>query len=197
VSASLPAAGTTVSVQSGGQVVRATPPLADGSGMFVLHPVPVGSYDLVVTAAGRVTAVVTGVPSKADASTVTNSIAYPISPPASTRLAVGGQVSFGLSTVDTGGVVGALQTIGLRPTFEVASDNARADDGLYGMLLPTGAPVVAPYVEGAVKLDFVPVLASAGRYRLSASVTRSPEVMTADIVLDTDPVIRDFHFVAP
>ena len=192
---SLPIAGTTVSVQSDGQTMCATSPLADGK--FVLDLVPVGTYDLVVTSGGRVTAVVTGVPSKAASSTTTNSIAYPIDPPASTRLAVAGQVTFGLSAVDTGGVVRALQTLGPGPTVEVASDNARADDGVYGMLLPTNAPIVAPYVEGAVKLDFVPALASAGHYRLSATVARSAEVKTAGVVLDQDPVVQDFHFVLP
>jgi hypothetical protein len=195
---SMPIFGTTVSVQSGGEIKRSTTPPDDGSGKFVLYPVPVGTYDLVVTSAGRVTAVVTGVPSKADSSTTTNSVAYPIDPPGSTRLAVGGHVTFGLSAVDTGGFVRALQTIGLvGPTFEVARDNARADDGVYGMLLPTDAPIVAPYVEGAVKLEFLPVLATAGHYRLSGTVTRSAEVKTADIVLNKDPVVQDFHFVAP
>lgn len=194
---SLQAAGTTVSVQAAGEVVRATPPLADGSGKFVLYPVPVGNYDLVVSAAGRATAVVIGVPSKPASSTTINSIAYPIDPPVSPRLAVGGQVTVGLSAVDTGGFVRALQTIGLGPTVEVASDNARADDGFYGMQLPTGAPIVAPYVEGAVKLDFLQASASAGRYRLWASTTRSVQVMTADIVLGNDPVVQDFPFAAP
>lgn len=194
---SLQAAGTTVSVQAAGEVVRATPPLADGSGKFVLYPVPVGNYDLVVSAAGRATAVVIGVPSKPASSTTINSIAYPIDPPVSPRLAVGGQVTVGLSAVDTGGFVRALQTIGLGPTVEVASDNARADDGVYGMLLPTGAPIVAPYVEGAVKLDFLSAPASAGRYRLWASTTRSVQVVTADIVLGNDPVVQDFPFAAP
>ena len=188
--------GATVSVQSGGQVVRATPPLADGSGKFVLYPVPAGSYELVVTAAGRVTAVVTGVPSSAGSSTTINSQAFPINPPASTRLAVGGQVTIGLSAVDTGGMVRALQTIGVGPKVEVASDNARSDNGNYAMLLPTQAPIKAPYVAGAAKLEFLPALATAGRFRLSATVDRSPEVKTADVLLDRDAVIQDFHFAA-
>ena len=51
---------TSVSAQSQGTPVKATFP--DTTGRFVLYPVPVGSYDLVVNAAGRVTAVMTGVP---------------------------------------------------------------------------------------------------------------------------------------
>jgi hypothetical protein len=65
------------------------------------------------------------------------------------------------------------------------------------MLLPTGAPVTAPYVPGAAKMDFVAVLGASGRHQLSATVARSSEVKTADIVLDKDPVLQDFLFAAP
>jgi hypothetical protein len=79
----------------------------------------------------------------------------------------------------------------------VASANARADDGIYSMLLPTDAPAKAPYVASATKLEFLPTLGAAGRYRLWASVARSAEARSEDIVLDQDPVIQDFHFAAP
>jgi hypothetical protein len=177
--------------------VRTTPPLPDDSGQFVLFPVPVGTYDLVVTSAGRATAVVTGVPSTAGASTTINSAGSPINPLVSPRLAVGGQVMVGASAVDTGGVVRALQTLELGPTIEVASANARAVDGIYGMLLPVDAPFKAPYVAGAANIDFALTLGAAGRYRLSATVARSTETKTADIVLDKDAVKQDFIFAAP
>jgi hypothetical protein len=193
---SLAVRGTSVSVQFNGETVSATPPLPDDSGRFVLYPVPVGTYDLVVTAAGRATAVVTSVPSTAGSSTAINSDGFPINPLASTRLAVGGRVTVGASAVDTGGVVRALQTLGVGPTVEVASDNARAVDGTYGMLLPTDAPFMASYVAGAVKLDFGRPLGTAGRYQLSATVARSTEVQTKAIVLEKDPVVQDFPFAA-
>jgi len=194
---SLATRGTSISVQVDGQIVRTAPPLPDDTGKFVLFPVPLGSYDLVVTSAGRATAVVTDVPSATGSSTTINSDGFPISPPSSPRLAVGGRVTIGASSVDTGGLVRALQTLDLGPTIEVASDNARAADGIYGMLLPTDAPFKAPYLAGAAKLDFGLALGVAGRYQLSATVTRSPEVKTADIVVDKNPVVEDFHFVAP
>ena len=52
---------TAVSVQQAGVVVKATAPDAT-TGKFVLSPVPVGTYDLVLAADGRVTSVITGVP---------------------------------------------------------------------------------------------------------------------------------------
>jgi len=106
-------------------------------------------------------------------------------------------VVVGASAVDTGGLVRALQTLGPGPTIEVAGDNARAADGIYGMRLPIGAPFKAPYVAGAAQLDFGATLGAAGRYKLSATVTRSAEVKTADIVFDKDAVVQDFHFTAP
>ena len=51
---------TSISLQQGGVPVKGTVPGANGS--FVLYPVPAGMYDLVVTSAGRATAVMTGVP---------------------------------------------------------------------------------------------------------------------------------------
>jgi hypothetical protein len=195
---SLATRGTSISVQVNGQIVRTTPPLPDETGKFVLFPVPVGSYHLVVTSTGRATAVVTGVPSAAGSSTAINSDGFPINPLPSPRLAVGGQVTVGASAVDTGGLVRALQTldVGGAP-IEVASDNARGADGIYGMLLPTGAPSKAPYAAGAAKLEFGLALGAAGHYQLSATVTRSAEVKTTNIVVNKDPVVEDFHFAAP
>jgi hypothetical protein len=193
---SLATRGATVSVQVNGAIVRATPPLPDGSGRFVLYPVPVGIYELVVTTADRATAVVTGVPSAAASSTTINTDAFPINPPTSSRLGVFGQVKVGASGVDTGGVVRALQTLGTGPTVEVARDNARAVDGLYGMLLPIDAPLRAPYAAGAARLDFTRVPGTPGRYTLLATVARSTDVQTQEIVLDTNPVVQDFQFPA-
>lgn len=200
---SLAAAGATVSVQSGGVVVRATPPLLDGTGRFVLYPVPVGSYELVVAANGFATAVVTGVPAHAGVATTINNVALPILPPASTAQAVSGTVSVGSgpnSTVDTGGVVHALQLLTGGPTIEVASANARSDDGVYTMALPLGAPVRAPYAAGATG-PFAPDAAVTGRYRLAATVAAGTEVRFEDLVLGPaplpTPVTQDFHFVLP
>jgi len=196
---SLASAGATVSVQTRGRVVRATTPMIDSGGnlKFELFPVPVGSYKLVVTASGHATAIVTGVPAHASVSTTVNSAAFPILAPVSNPQTVSGTITFGASAVDTGGVVRALQLLTGGPTIEVASANADNDDGHYEMALAVGAPVKAPYVAGAAQLLFTADAAVAGDYRLSATVTRSAEVKTANIVLDGDAVIRDFQFTAP
>jgi len=194
----LAVAGTTVSVQSAGQVVRATPPQRDAGGNlgFVLHPVPVGSFDLVVTAAGRSSAVVTGVPSYAATSTTLNSLAFPIVPPTATPRGVSGTVSVGASAVDTGGVVRALQTLDGGPTIEVASANAAADTGLYQLVVPLDAPIKATYVSGTTPLLFVPDGSAQGQFLLSATITRSSQVLTAPIADGSAAVVQDFAFAA-
>jgi len=199
---SLATAGATVSVQAGGEVVRATPPTVDGAGnlKFELYPVPVGTYNLVVTATGYASAIVTGVPSYANMSTTINSVAFPILPPVSSKQTVSGTVSVGIgpnNTVDTGGVVRALQLLSGGPTIEVASDNVDHDDGRYAIALPLGAPVKASYVANSVPLLFTSDTAVTGNYRLAATVARSTEVQYADVVLGATPVQQDFHFALP
>ena len=199
---SLATAGATVSVQAGGAVVRATPPVMDSSGnlKFELYPVSVGSYTLVVTAPGYSSAIVTGVPSSANASTTINSVTFPILPPVSGTQSVTGTVSVGVganNTVDSGGVVRALQLLSGGPTIEVANDNVDHDDGHYEIALAVAAPVKAPYVAGSVPLLFTPDVVVMGSYRLAATVARSAEVQFADIVLGAAPVQHDFHFVLP
>jgi len=110
---------------------------------------------------------------------------------------VHGQVKRNGSAVDTGGVVRALQTLGAGPTVQVASDQARPADGLYGMLLASGTALVAPYVASAAELGFVPAVGAPGHYTLSATVAGSAAVMTADIVVVNDPVVQDFAFTVP
>jgi hypothetical protein len=192
------ASGTTVSVQAGGQTVRATPPVRDAGGNlgFVLYPVPPGTYDLVVTAPGRSTAIVSGVPSNAGVSTTVNSVAFPILPPATTFQNVSGTVTYGSSPVDTGGFIRATQALASGANVEVASANADPEDGRYGMTLPVNAAVRAAFVSGAAPLVFVPELAAASQYLLSATTTRSSQVLEANILVNSGPVVRDFAFTA-
>jgi len=77
----LATSATTVSLQLNGQPVRSTPP--DSTGRFVLYPVPVGVYDLVIMAPGWVVATITGVPVTSTSSTTVNLMSAPIDPPAS------------------------------------------------------------------------------------------------------------------
>jgi hypothetical protein len=187
VDPSMAIAGTTVSVQSAGTVVKATAP--DPTGKFVLYPVPIGSYDLVVSAAGHVTAVTTGVPVTATAYTYVASAAVPIAPPISTPAdrQVTGTVTPASATVR------ALQTFGGGITVDVQSGNIDGLNGSFQLLLPNGPPVSSPYAADPLLLNFVADAAAAGRYTVVAT---SSGVSKAQAV-DTSVPVAPLNFTFP
>jgi hypothetical protein len=191
VEPSLAATTTNVSAQTGGAPVRATPP--DATGRFVLYPVPAGTYDLVITAPGRVNAVMTGVPVVTTAFTTIGSTTARIAPPASAASAVAsGTVTVNGSLANTGGAVRAQQLLTAGPTIEVGYSGADATTGAYAMTLPTGAPARIAYAAGATSFPFTADAAVAGLYRLEASAPTFT-ARTANIVLTTD-ITTNFVF---
>jgi Domain of unknown function (DUF4382) len=169
---------TTVSLQSGGLPVKATPP--DASGKFVLYPVPVGSYDLVVTSAGHVTAVMTGVPVSTTTVTLVNSTSVRIAPAASVPSAVTGTVT------PTTATVRALQTLSGGPTVEVAWAPVDADTGRFDFSLVPGAPVRAAYTTNPLAVTFLSDGLAAGVYRLDAALGAT--VKSQPINLNLPPI---------
>jgi hypothetical protein len=184
VEPSLAATTTTVSAQVNGAPVRATPP--DANGRFVLYPVPAGTYDLVITAPGRVNAVMTGVPVVTNAFTTIGSDTARIATPASAASAVAsGTVTVNGSAANTGAAVRAQQLLTGGPTIEVGYSAADATTGVYAMTMPTGAPARIAYAAGAMSFAFSADAPVAGLYRLEANApTFTPR--TANIVLASD-----------
>lgn len=166
---------TTVSVQQDGVPVKATVPQTDGR--FVLYPVPEGSYDLVINAAGRVTAVMTGVPVVASSYTTVNSTSFAFLPSPSAAATVTGTVTPVTATVR------ALQTLTGGPTVEVAWAPVDADTGVFLATLPTQAPEKTAYVPNATTAyTFTPDTLVAGQYTLEAAyggATQTGSVNTA------------------
>ncbi len=157
----------TVSLQQGGVVVRSTMP--DLTGRFLLQPVAPGTYDLVLTAPGRATAVVTGVPVSANTVLSLNAATAAMAPASSAS-----GVASGAVTVTPAGpldaTVRALQTIA-PTTIEVASTRSNETTGLYTMTLPLAEPVLTAY---AVPLPaFTAASGVAGRYMLQANLNGS------------------------
>jgi hypothetical protein len=135
-------------------------------GKFELYPVPVGTYDLVVTAAGHVTAVMTGVPVVSSSITSINSATTRIVTPSATMRSVNGTVNPATTTVR------ALQMLTGGPTVEVAW--GLVDDlvspATFSFSLPIEAPIKAAYVANPVAMNFViDTPAIAGHYTLEAS----------------------------
>lgn len=184
------AAGTQVSLQTpAGVVVRATVPAADGK--FVLAPVPAGTYNLVVSAEGRVTAVMKGVPVNTTAITYATPGTTFINPPVSNMRAVSGLVQ----PVPADAMVRALQKLDATTTIEVAGRPANIDTGAYAFRLPAAAPVVATYSATATSLNFTAVPAAAGKYTVEATMEDLlPKTAKIDVTA-ADVVVPAFKFV--
>ncbi|MES2959008.1 MAG: DUF4382 domain-containing protein [Pseudomonadota bacterium] len=192
VDPSLVADGAAVSAQLAGAPVRATAP--DATGRFELYPVPAGTYDLVITASGRVNAVMTGVPVSATTSTVIGSDAARINTPDSAASHVAsGTVTAGGNAANTGASVRALQTLSAGPTIEVGYSAANAVTGAYSMTLPVGAPARLAYAAGALTFTFASDAPMAGLYKLEASAPGFA-TQTANIALTMD-LVTNFALV--
>jgi len=136
---------TSVSLQLNGQPVRATPP--DSTGRFVLYPVPVGVYDLVITAPGRVVTTITGVPVTSTSSTTVNLATAPIDPPASPMHSASGAVSTNGNPIDA--TVGVTKQYLGGPVVTVARGPVNGTTGAFSYALPASAPVRAAFAASA------------------------------------------------
>jgi hypothetical protein len=187
VALSLATSATSVSLQSNGQPVRSTPP--DSTGKFVLYPVPVGVYDLVVTAPGRVITTITGVPVTATTSTTVNLAAAPIDPPASPMHSASGTISTGTNPID--GVTSVTKQYVGGPLVLVARSPVNGTTGAFGYSLPVSAPVRAAFAASAASLAFTADTATpTGKYALigaagAATKTLDFDVSSADFVAPT------------
>jgi len=155
-------ANTSVSLQQGGVVVKATTP--DSAGKFLLQPVAPGSYTLVLTAPGRTTAVVTSVAVATDTVTSVNASGTPFALPVSATATVNGN-----APADT--LVHVLQPLTSGISVEVAGRFVNATSGTYVYALPVNAPLVAPYMAAPTLLAFTADTAAAGKYTLKASLS--------------------------
>jgi hypothetical protein len=186
---------TTVSLQLAGVPVRATVP--DATGRFVLYPVPAGTYDLVVSADGRVTAVMTGVPISDSSRTFATPMGTAIDPPAGTPRNITGVVSITGSTTIPVATMRARQTVATS-TVERQSTLNDAVTGSYALKVVAGAPVSTAYSASATTLSFVadPTADHAGKLQVAASadgllpLSLPADVTAGDVAL---PVV----FAAP
>ena len=182
VEAAMANGSTLVSLQQGGVVAKSTVPGA--TGQFMLQPVAPGTYDLVVTAPGRATSVVTGIVVTQDTVTTLNAPAAALAPGASASATANGTIT---SADDAS--ARATQALAVGRTIEVAA-RAAAEDGTYTMVLPVAAPLVAPWSSGAA-LTFAADSGAAGKYTIEArsgEETKTSAVMTfaANAIITTN-----------
>jgi len=195
VDAAIAAGDTLLSLQQSGVVIKATVPLNDLArpadiGRFLLSPVPPGTYDLVLTAPGRATAVVTGVAVLQDQ---VASLPTKLSPPLSATGIAAGSVKITPAPSFFDAIATAHQDIAAGHPIEVESHAVASLTGEYSMELPLAAPVVAPY--STVALSFSPVTAAAAKYALSAAATGFAPKPATNVTLTAGSVtLVDFTF---
>jgi hypothetical protein len=156
---------TSISLQLDGVVVKST--VADSGGKFLLQPVPAGSYQLVLTAPGRTTLVLTGVPVASNTVTTLNGSASALAVPTSPTATLSGKVSTATSPIEA--QVRALQPLTGGPTIVVADRAVDSDTGAYTYTVSVAPPLVGPYVASPAALVTAPNVAAAGRYVVEAS----------------------------
>lgn len=171
--------GATVSVQKNGEVVRSTVPATD-SGAFSIPFLDSthSPFVVVVTAADRSTAVITGVPAPKSGVTSLGTIPMPassLSPPSRT---VGGTV--GPIAARDAAEVRAMQAVGV-PAVEIGFRNVNSLTGAYTLSLPRDAARLAAYSTARL-LTFTAQTATEGQFTLQARATGfAPKVEPADL----------------
>ena len=187
VDPTLAAAGTVISVQQGGTVIKATGP--DSTGKFLLQPVAPGTYDFVVTAPGRASTVITGVPVAAATVTSLGTQASLLTPVVVADGTAQGVVTVAGAT-DILATVAATQVLTNGDTVDVGQASADATSGAYALALPASAPMVAAYVSSGPFAFAADATAGASYGLLAASggttQTAGPIVITSGAAVTTD-----------
>lgn len=179
-------ANTTVSLQQAGVVVKATAP--DSTGKFLLQPVAAGTYDLVFTAPGHATTVITGVPVTTEVTSV-NTVSTPVSMAAAASGSLAGTVTAPTSPIDA--TVAATQVLANGDKIEAGSSAANASTGAYSFAVPASAPMTAAYAAAPAALSFAADAAAGASYLLSATSgttvkTAGPVTVTSGGVVTTN-----------
>ena len=175
--------GVLVTAQQNGVVVQTTAPKTtpDAKGVvgeFFLARLPVGSYDVVLTANGRSTAVIAGVPVATDTSVVpvSNTVTRITMPVSLTGTVSGTAVLNPVSTTELA-YVAAKQTfgpqvVGTAPTVTVKSVAAdELNGGAYSLSLPLGEPLLGQFGTGSLPIGLTIQSGMAGKYSVAASAT--------------------------
>ena len=192
VDTALLASHVMVSAQQNGTIVQSTVPNAS-TGEFFLSRLPVGNYDVVITADGYATEVIASVPVTSSTSVVNVSDSTTrISLPASVTHTVTGTAVLNPASATEVAYVAAKQTFGTAPTVTVqyvAADDASAPPGAYALILPASAPLLGLYTT-PLPITVAAQSGVAGQYHLEASATGyqtqsvSTDVSTSDVTQD-------------
>lgn len=173
-----------VTAQQDGVVVKATVPDAT-SGKFDLSPLPASStsYVVVLTADGRTTAAITGVPVTSGQKTAIGTM---ITPTVSAMRTISGTATPAAAQA----LVRATQSYSSGPTIEISFKNADSSTGQYTLSVPAEAPLLGSYSTSAITLA-PDVSATAGKYTVEASATGYTK-QSANVDVSSTDATHDF-----
>lgn len=186
-----------VTAQQNGMIVQSTAPNAS-TGEFLLSRLAPGNYDVVITADGHATAVISAVPIMSSTSVVNiSSSGTPITMPVSASHIASGAAA--LSPADTTVVVyvAAKQTLMAAPTVTVqntAADDTSMPPGAYLLNLPVAVPLLGQYMT-PLPIMLAAQSAVAGQYTLEATATGYQTQQSASLDLSTADVTQDFLLI--
>lgn len=180
-------AGTVVSVQQAGVVVKSTTP--DSTGKFVLEPVAPGTYDFVVTSPGYATSVITGVPVTASTVTVLNSTTTPLTFTVAADGTAAGSITTATTPIDA--AIDATQTLANGDVIDMADASVDASTGAYSLTLAASAPLVSAYVAAPGSFAFAADATAGVTYTLHATSggvakTTGPVIATSGTTVTTN-----------
>lgn len=169
--------GVMVTAQQDGEVVQTTAPNMT-TGEFFLARLPAGSYDVVLTANGRSTAVIAGVLVATPTSVVPlSNTVTPITMPVSSVRMVSGTAVLNPASPTEPAYVAAKQTFGpqtggIAPTVTVKSVAAdELNGGAYSLSLPIGEPSLGQFGTGILPIALAMQVGMAGKYSVAASAS--------------------------
>lgn len=184
-----PAEPVTVSAQRSGEVVRSTVPNAEGK-FYISHLAP-NSYDVVISADGHATAVVSGVPvASTTSTTVISTKAEPITLTTSESNTISGTITLNPPSPTAVAIASAKQTFPAGPTVTVQAQTVDLLSNAYTLTLPTAAPLLGAYGSGTLPLTLTAQNALAGLYSVEAAAPGyqtqvfSKDIAAADAIQD-------------
>jgi len=181
-----------VTAQQNGEVVKSTAPKS--SGEFYLTRLPPGGYEVVLTADGYATSVITSVPVDTPASKViVSDIISPLTLHVSaSNNTISGSVTLEPVSATEVAYVTAKQTLGTVPTV-VTVKTVAADDmtGDYSMTLPVDAPWFGSYAT-PLPIGFSEQTALVGKYSIEAAATTYQTSSPYNIDISTGNEVQDF-----
>ena len=163
-----------VTAQQNGVIIQSSAPNTT-TGEFFLARLAPGNYDVVLTANGRSTAVITTVTVASSTSVATlSTTGAPITLPVSATGSISGTATLNPASSTEVAYVTAKQTFGAAPTVSVkfvAADDLAVVPGTYSLTLPKGDPRLGAFGTGTLPIVLAAQPLVAGIYTAEASAT--------------------------